>query len=254
MKLSSRKQLLIESENTLYEIRKVIKQKKLEENVITDMLSNIVNAIVNGITKMVRTGKQSLLYSEIPYLVGLDLINNSNIKVDKKILKQLDSIIKQLIKDVRESAELKKVISDLRVADYDVVHWRMMYQNSIRITKKEWEKMTKSSQKRYDSSREKLERAEKHFQNVLLKGVSNVVEKLISSDYRYKGFDDMIIKKLKDGVKGIKHEELQQIRDRFFNVLADRVAKEVESFDYDKLLTASEKTAKRLAKTRVRGD
>lgn len=241
MKLSSRKKLLEESDIILLKIREKIKEERLDESNVSNLLSNLVNAIVGGIEKMVRTGKQSWIQYRMPYLVGLDLINNSNIKVDQSILKKLDSIINDIIQDVRKSPELKSAMSDVRSASADAYGKRFLYQqySSGRVNLDKIK--SKKIRSAYENSLENYEKAEQKFQDLLLKRVTELIRKIILQNNKYRNFDEMVLDKLKSGIRGITPGELKQIQQKYFDTLTKRVTREVELYDFKRGLTPYER-------------
>lgn len=239
MKLSSRKKLLKESDEILSQIKTNIRTRKLNEVHISDILTNIAASIIGNMVKAVKTGRQSWLYYKMPYIMGLDLVNNANIKVDRSILVALDNIIKDIINDIKNSAELKTIMSDLRNADNDITLYRGIIQNYSILRNKGF-LLNKNQLKDWEESHEKYKKAKENFNNILLEKASGLIKYVITRYSKYKNFDQIVLDKLQSGISGVSSKEINQIRDKYFKTLAQRVADYIKSYEYKKLMTGEE--------------
>ena len=250
MKLSSRKKLLKESERVLMDIRKNVRKEKISEGVISDFLSNLVLSIVAGITKAVKTGNQSWMYYKMPYIMGLDLVNNKNIKIDRRILKELDKIINNIIKDVKTSPFLKNLLKELREYDSEVAWYRAILQNYNEM-RTDGYKFSEKELKNWEEAYKKHKEAKKIFNDALINKSSRLIKNIIIQSNRYKNFDEMILNTLKSGIQGISQSEIDEIKEKYLENLAKRVSNYIHSYEYKQMKTSREVSIDRELRDRL---
>lgn len=246
MKFSNRKELLRQSDEVLREIRSDIQKNKLNE----ELLSNIVNSIVWNVSKWIKTGRQAWLQYKMPYIMGLDLINNKNLKVNRKVLKILDTYIKNIIRDVRNSPELKKIAEEIKTAEREAINWLNILNISREKSSTIGAKSTKSQLELYKRAPIEYEKALKKYRMLLLKKVTAVVENIIRKNSQYKNFDKIVLSVLKSGIQGITDEELKQIKDNYIKTISQRAADTVDQYDIEHTLTTNQYFEKEWQRTR----
>lgn len=229
MKLSSRNELLKESEKVLENIRFKIQKSSIDEGFeIGNLFKNLATSILDIMTKKYKKIRQSYYQNKLPYLIGIDLINRDEIKISPSSLKKLERILFDIIKDINSSPLLKLAIKELDKADTDVYLARSEMQN-IRFYKsykkqysqKELDKMYKTSEKNY---KEKMGIYEE-----LLKEKVNQIIKDILRNKKYRNFEEMVLKTLSSGISGLSNKELEQIKNNYLKVVANRVSEYINT-------------------------
>lgn len=216
MKISSRNQLLKESDKFLFEIRKEIRKKtinkKLNESIaIKKVFTKIVDAITSSIFKWIINAEQkkkSELWVEMPYLLGIDLITSKNIDVNHEDLKNLENLMQDFYYDVKQSPELKRAISKL--ID-DATNRRRYTPSSI------------------GHSREQ-EKSDYAHKQLVYTTVKPIVKKILKLD-KYSNFDKIVMDEIQKGVTGLTPEQYRDILERYFLVLFHRVSDYVRRYD-----------------------
>lgn len=242
MKMSSRKKLLEEADKILSNIQKEIYYLKLEEqSTIKNFMGNLITSIFANISKWARTKTQSRLISKMPYLMGIDLINNKNLKINKESLEKLESIINDIINEVKNSPEIKKIVEELELADVELSKARNIKQW---IQEPEKKPKTVDDQKK---QKEELKNANINYKNAVDVYVSTVRKKVIPliqkilTGNKYKNFEEMIISSIENGIEGITKKDIEQIKNNYIKELQKRVSDYVDSHEVTHELTWKER-------------
>jgi hypothetical protein len=229
MRLSSRKQLLKESEKVLKDIRLEIQKSSIDENFeIGDLFKNLVTSIIDIVSKKYKKIRQSYYQNKLPYLIGIDLINRGEIKISQNSLKKLENILSDLIKDINSSSLLQTSISQLEKADKKVYESRYKMQ-IIKFYKPYKKKYSpKELEDLYKSARSEYEIRLKVYNNLLENKVKQIIEDILR-DKKYKNFEEMILKSLKSGIRGVTEQEMNQIKNNYLKVVSNRVSEYINN-------------------------
>jgi hypothetical protein len=216
MKLSSRKELLKESDIILREIRKNIYKEKLNEGIVKDFFKKIIDAISISISKWIVDKQQKRAYKkrgelwiEMPYLLGIDLIKKSELDIDYTHLKRLEKMMKDFYFDIKNSNDLKKSIEDITKVGRSIIGWEPQPG---------------------DVSTYNIIDKRKDYHDYILGVIRPIVQKTLKYK-KYKNFEKMVMDEIQKGVKGLTPEQYRDIQERYFIVLYDRVAQYVRKYD-----------------------
>lgn len=219
MRLSSRKQLLKESDELLIEIKNKIRNKSIiSEGVILDFFKNLVKSISASFATWLRTNRAYKLYVKMPYLLGVDLVNNNNLKIDQYKLRSLDKLINQIINDVRTSSKLKSAMEELERADLEWAKNRSIY----------------APQEMRDEIA-----AKNAYYSLLNNKIAEIVEDILKGP-KYSSFQERVSQLLKSGLSGISDEEMQSVKRKYFDVLNKRAADYIDKWEVYHELTGKE--------------
>lgn len=237
MKLSTKKELLKEADIVLSDIKKSIKRKNISENTISNFFSDLIKSIAGSISMWLRTNRQENLYKKIPYLVGIDLINNRNIKIDKVQLDKLEKLVREIINEIKSSPELKAAIKELEKADEE---WRIQ-RGAYQTFKKhpELQKMSKGHAQIWKTLPDKERSAKKKYYTILNDKISKIVFKILTGT-GHKTFQERILTSLQSGIQGLSKEELGLVKNNYFKIVSDRVSNYVDKYEVAHQLTSSE--------------
>jgi hypothetical protein len=223
MKLSSRKQLLKESEDVLQQIRFEIKKSSLEEGFeMGDLFKNLVSSILDVLYKKYRKFRQSYYQNKLPYLIGIDLINRDDIEISTQSLKKLENLLFDILKDINTSPLLKSSLNKLVSAGVDARIARQKiqdYQFDRKIKKKY---SNKELQQLIIAAKENHKNKLKIYDELLENKVKLIIKDILR-DKKYKNFEEMVLKSITSGISGLKPGELDQIKNNYFKTVNDRV-------------------------------
>jgi hypothetical protein len=216
MKLSSRKELLKESDIILREIRKNIYKEKLNEGIVKDFFKKIIDAISISISKWIVDKQQKRAYKkrgelwlEMPYLLGIDLINKSELDIDYSHLKKLEKMMKDFYLDIKNSNDLKNSIENMTKVGKSILSW-------------EPQPGELSTRSFTDQKRD--------YHNYVLSIIRPIIQKTLKYQ-KYKSFEKLVMDEIQKGVKGLTPEQYKDIQERYFIVLYDRVAEYIKQYD-----------------------
>jgi hypothetical protein len=236
MKLSSREQLLKESEYVLKQIRSEIKKSSLDEGFeMGDLFKKLVSSVLDLVSKKYKKIRQTYYRNKLPYLIGIDLINREDIKISTRSLKKLENLLSNIIKDINTSPILKSSVNKLMSTSLDVTIARQKMQDyqfnkkmKKRYSEKELENLIITSKENYEN---KL----KIYNDLLENRVTFIIMDILR-DKKYKNFEEMILKSLKSGISGLNKEELKQVKNNYLSVVNDRVTDYInnEKISHDK--------------------
>jgi hypothetical protein len=233
MKLSSRKKLLIEAEFVLSKIREEVYSKNLNKKMISEsFFKDLVKSLTSIIIDKYLKKRQSYYYKKIPYLVGMDLVNNKNLTIDKKYLNKLEILITKILDDIDSSPILHDAIKELEKQTVKIGLARLRLNNPTLYSKKRFGTEYNKIKKIYDDS-------VNEYNMILSNKVKKIIESILTLK-KYKNFEQTVTSNLVQGLKGISKDDLDTIRKNYINVIAKRASEYVDKNKVDYYLNPSE--------------
>jgi hypothetical protein len=232
MKLSSRKKLLDESDIVLTNIRKKIEEQTICEEYGDDIFFNqIIKSIISSISVWFKNKRQGYFYKKIPYLIGIDLINKNNLKINDIYIKNLESLIESIIKDVISSNKLKTAIRLLTKIDSEIVELED-YLKKIKLRIKDPKYFQPYNLKIEDKKSVELEinSLKANYNRILTNTVSDILMDIFKTE-KYKNFEEFINDNLTKGISGISKEDFKKIKNNYISTLKKRVADYVNNHE-----------------------
>lgn len=229
MNYSSKKQLVQETNEVLLQIRKELYNSSLDKKIISEsFFKNLVDSITSIIIDKYLKKRQSYYYKKIPYLVGLDLVNNKNLKINKKYLDKLEVLILEIIQDINSSPILSSAIQELESQKMIVDSIQSILNHTSIYSKKEYNKMKKM----HDDAVNK-------YNKILKEKITKIIESILTIK-RYSNFEQVITYNLSKGIQGISPQELNNVRNNYTNVVAKRASEYINKNKIKPYLTPYE--------------
>jgi hypothetical protein len=229
MNYSSKKQLVQETNEVLLQIRKELYNSSLDKKIISEsFFKNLVDSITSIIIDKYLKKRQSYYYKKIPYLVGLDLVNNKNLKINKKYLDKLEVLILEIIQDINSSPILSSAIQELESQKMIVDSIQSILNHTSIYSKKEYNKMKKM----HDDAVNK-------YNKILKEKITKIIESILTIK-RYSNFEQVITYNLSKGIQGISPQELNNVRNNYINVVAKRASEYINKNKIKPYLTPYE--------------
>lgn len=233
MKLSSRKKLLSESEDILRSIRKEIQSSYSKKTKINEsFFDDFINSILSMITNQYRKKRQSYYYKQIPYLIGVDLISNQNLKIDKKYLDNLEKMTRKIMKDIMSSPHLNEAIKDLENQSKKISDYRLILRAPYLYSDKKNEKFLQKMKKSYNKAIE-------DYNTILFKRIKNIIEDILKRD-EYKDFSEMVMSNITLGISGLSKKEISLVQNNYLKVVTNRAANYIDKNKVKHALTPLE--------------
>jgi hypothetical protein len=228
MKLSSRKQLLHESDLVLNKIRKEIYSNKInEDNYISSFFTDLVKSITSSISIWITKKRKEKINKTMPYLMGLDLVNRNNLNLNVQHLNNLEKIINEIIEDIGNSTELKSALIDIQKLEYDVTEARRQLWIAKNITPRIYRK--ENIDKRTVDYKEAIE----NYDNLVKQKVEVIIKDILKTD-KYKNFQERVIGELESGLNGLKDSEILEIKNKYLKTISQRAINWINKYKVHK--------------------